>query len=98
MASYKQRTIDPHFLVNLDETAVYLNRFPTRTVHAKGKKTVSVMIGGALSIRFTLAVSVAMDSTKLALFATFKGISGGIVDKQLSEIIPAEILGCVQKK
>ena len=98
MTSYKHRINDPYFLVNMDETAVYLNCSPNRTVHMKGEKTVSVMIGGASSMRFTLAVTVAMDGTKLPLFVIFKGTPGGKVEKQLPDKLPTGIFACVQKK
>ena len=72
MTSCKHRINDPHLLVNMDEIAVYFKCSPNRTVHIKGEKTVSVMKGGASSMRFTLAVAVAIDGTKLPLFAIFK--------------------------
>ena len=56
---------NPKFFINMDETAVYLNCSPKRIVHPKGERTVSIRVGGSSSTRFTLAVSVAMDGTKL---------------------------------
>ena len=47
---------------------------------------------------FTLAVTVEMDGTKISLLVIFKGKLGGSVDKQLPEIVPRGIIGCVQKK
>ena len=98
MTSYNLRINNPKYLVNMDETAIYLNCAPKRTVHLKGEKTVSVMIGGSSSMRFTLAVTVAMDGTKLPLFVIFKGKQGGTVEKQLPSILPDGVFGCVQKK
>ena len=98
MTSYKARINDPHLLINMDETAVYLNCSPNRTVHMKGEKAVAMNIGSASSMRFTLAVTVAMDGTKLPLFVIFKGTPGGSVEKQLPTILPEGIFGCVQKK
>lgn len=68
MTTYHNHIDDPRLLVNMDETAVYLNASPKRTVHRKGERTVSIRIGGSSSMRFTLAVIVAMDGTKLPLF------------------------------
>ena len=68
MNSNRNRINDPRYLINMDETAVFLNCAPNCTVHVKGEKTVSVMIGSASSMRFTLAVSAAMDGRKLPLF------------------------------
>ena len=98
MTSYKHRINDPHFLHNMDGTTVYPNCSPNRTVHMKGEKAVSVIMSGASSMRFTLAVTVAMDGMKLPLCVVFKGTPGRKVEKQLPDIIPAGILGCVQKK
>ena len=76
----------------------FLDCAPNRSVHVKGEKTVSVMIGSASSMRFTLAVSVAMDSSKLPFFVIFKGKPGGTIEKQLPQIISAGIVRCVQAK
>ena len=82
----------------MDETAVYLNCRPTRTVHPTREKTVAANIGGATSSRFTFAVSIAMDGTKLPLFVIFKGQRGGKQEKSLNQIVPAGIIACVQAK
>ena len=73
MTSYKARINYPHLLINMDEIAIYLNCSPNRTVHMKREKTLAVNIAGALSMRFTLAVTVVIDRTKLPLFLVFKG-------------------------
>ena len=98
MTSYANNINNPHYLINMDETAIYLNCSPKRTVHSKGEKTVPIMLGGTSGMRFTLAVSVAMDGTKLPLFAIFKGTPGGSIDRQLPSILPGGIIGCVQSK
>ncbi len=58
----------------------------------------SIMIGGASSAPFTLAVSVSMDGTKLPLFVIFEGKPGGTVEKQLPDTVPDCIVACVQRK
>ena len=98
MTSYRNRINDPRYLINMDETAVFLNCAPNRMVNVKGEKTVSVMIESSSSLRFTLAISVAVDSSKLPLFAIFKGKPGGSIEKKLPQIIPAGIVSCVQAK
>ena len=62
---------NPRFLVNMDEKDVYLNCSPNRAVHPTGEKTLSIMVGGTSSARFTLAVAITMDGTKFPLFVTF---------------------------
>ena len=98
MTSYNLRINNPKYLVDMDETAIYLNSALKRTVHLKGEKIVPVMIDGSSSMRFTLAVTVAMDGTKLPLFVIFKGKQGGTVEKQLSSILHAGVTVSVQKK
>ena len=98
ISSYNNTIGNPFLLVNMDETAVHLNCSPNRTVHPKGEKTVSIMIGGTSSTRFTLAFSVAMDGSKLPSFAIFKGVPGGRVDKSLADVLPRVVNGCVQRK
>ena len=98
MTTYSNRIKDPKLFVNMDETAVYLNCSPKRTIHHRGERTVAIRIGGTSSMRFTLAVTVAMDGTKLPLFVIFKGKPGGNIEKNLQEILPEGVIGCVQKK
>ena len=98
MTSFNTHIRDPHYLVNMDETAVYLNCSPSRTVHQEVGKTVSIMIGGTSSRSFTLAVTVAMVGTKLPLFVIFKGVTGGRIEKSLTGELPEGVVGFVQRK
>ncbi len=98
MTSYSYRINNPRYLVNMDETAVHMNCSPNRTIHEKGEKTVSIMIGGASSARFTLPVSVGIDGAYLPLFVIFKGKPEVTVEKQLPGTVPDGIVACVQRK
>ena len=98
MRMYLYRIKNPHFFVNMDQTAVYLNCSPKRIVDRKGKKTISIRVGGTAYMRFTLCVAVAMDGTKLLLFVIFKGKPNGNIEKNLSGILPAGVFGCTQSK
>ena len=82
----------------MDETAVYLNCSPNRTVHMKGEKTVAATIGIASSARFTLAVTVSTDGMKLPLFVIFKDTPRVSIEKKLPAILSRGIVGCVQRK
>ncbi len=73
MTSYSYRIDDPRYLVNMDETAVYMNCSPNHTIHKNGEKAVSIMIGSASFARFTLAVSVAMDGPSCPCLLFSKG-------------------------
>ena len=72
MTSHNRHRNNPKYLVNMDETAKYLNCAPKCTLYLKKEKTVSAMIGGSSSMRFTLAVTAATDGTKFPLFVIFK--------------------------
>ena len=67
----------PRLFVDKDERALYLNESPKFTVYRKGECTVSIRIGDKSSMRFTLAVAIAMNGSKLPLFVIFKGKPGG---------------------
>ena len=84
MTSYANNINNPRYFVNMDETAVYLNCSPNWIVVTKGEKTVPIMLGGTSGMRFTYSVLVAMDGTRLSLFAIFKDVPGGNIARQLS--------------
>ena len=81
MMSYKARINNPKYFVNMDETAIYMNCYPKRTIHPKGEKAASISLVGGSSYRITLALSIAMDGTKLPFFVVFKGELGKRVEK-----------------
>ena len=98
MRTYLHCINNPRYLVNMDQTTIYLNYSPNRTFHEKGKRTISIRVGGSSSMRFTLCMSVAMDGKKLPLFVIFKGEPNGNIGKDLRSIMPAGMLGCTQNK
>ena len=83
--------------MNMDGTAVCLNCSPSHSVHQKGEKTVSIMIGGTSSRRIPLAITVAMDGKKVSFFVIFKGFPGGRFEKSLTSELPESVVGCVQR-
>ena len=96
MTSYCNLISNPKYFLNKYETAVYLNCAPNRAVHLEGGKKFSCMIGGSSSMRFTLAVTIAMDGSKLPVFVIFKGTPGESVERSLSSVLPSGVIGCVQ--
>ena len=72
MKMYKDHIKNPMFLINIDETAVYFNSLPTRTVHTEGEKTVCVYIQGA-SLYVTFAVSIAMNGKNCHCLSCSRG-------------------------
>ena len=80
--------------MNMDETAVYMNCSPKHPVHVKIENTLSIMILASTSMRFTLAVTIAMDGTKLTLFVIFKGTPVGVLRRVIPDILPDGIVDC----
>ena len=89
---------NPKYFLNMDETEVFLNCAPNRTVYPKGENKVSIMVGGSSSMRFTLAVIIAMDGRKLPFFVIFKGKPSGSIEIFLTSILPDRTIGCLQPK
>lgn len=86
------------FLVNMDETAVYMNCHPNRTEYLKGKRTVAICVGGTFASRWTMAVPIAMDDTILLLFVIFKAQIGGSVERNPDSMLPHGVYGYIQAK
>ena len=98
MTSYCNLIGNSKYFLNMDETAVYVNCVRNRTVHPKGEKTVSIIVGGLSSMRFTLSATITIDGSKLPLLVIFKGTPVGSVERSLSSKLPAGIMSCVQSK
>ena len=96
MTMYNMRVSNPNFLSNMGQTLVYMNCAPNRTVQRRGKRTVSIRTGVSSSNRIALAVTVAMDGTKLPLFCTIKGKKGGKIWRNLDAITLAGIVCAIQ--
>ena len=77
MIMYNMQVANPKYICNLDQTPVYMNCGPTRTVHRRGERSVSIRTGGpsssSITVAATIAATDAIDVTKLSLFCMFKG-------------------------
>ena len=98
MMQYFSIVNNAKYFVNMDETNVYFNCKPKRTVNLKGQKTISIRIGSSTSLRVTVCVSIAMDGTKLPLFLIFKGMPRKQIERSLEHILPVGMHGCAQRK
>ena len=76
---------------------IYLNCALKPTVHLKGQKRFSVIIGASSSSRFTLTVIVVMDGTKLPLILIIKRKQKVAVEKRLQSILFQVAIGCVHE-
>ena len=82
----------------MDETAVYFESRPRRTVHATGARTVPIRAPGRSNQRLTACLSVAADGTKLPLFVILRGEPDGRIEKSINTILPGNVHGCVQSR
>ena len=89
---------NPRYFVNMDETNVYFNCKPKRSVSLTGQKTIYIRLGSSSSLRVTVCVSIAFDGNKLSSFLMFKRASRGPVERSLHEILSEGIFGCAQRK
>ena len=87
MRTYKNLIKNPMYLINMEETADYFNSPPTRTEYRKSEKTVPANIQGA-SLIITVAVSIAMNGTKLSLLLILKDKTEGSVKKVFFKHLP----------
>ena len=86
--------LDPHYFLNMDQTAVFFESKSKTCVAKKGSKTVSARDSGSDSKRCTVVVTVAADGTKLPPFFIFKGQPGKTLEQQLRK---ANMAACCQE-
>lgn len=84
-------------LVNMYQTDICFARNLYTTVHARGKKTISIRMRFAQSERLSLCTAVAHDGTKLSLFAILKVKPINKVDKSVNSITSDRMVTIVQK-
>ena len=88
--------VSSHWVVNMDETAVYFEPKSRTTIARKGEKSITATCSGS-SMRITVCVAAAADGTRLPLFLVFKGKSDGRLSKTLDSILPPGVCGCFQE-
>lgn len=87
VSAYKElvRTLDIHpgEMFNMDETAVYFDNTPTKTIEMRGKKSISMRICGNASHRVTVLLCVSFTGKKLPPLVVFKGGRDKTIHKKL---------------
>ena len=79
-------------IINMDETPMYFDIVPGRTVDMKGTKTVEARTTGAEKRHITVVLAVSNNGDVLPLITIFKG-------KQVLELyVPWSFVVCVQEK
>lgn len=96
ITAFYKRVGKPKLLCNMDQTPLYMNFAPNRTVHHKGEHNLSIRTGGSSSARIAVAVTVAMDGSKFPLFYVFKCKTVSKIRSSLDAILQLE--SCAQCK
>ena len=79
-------------IINMDETPMYFDIVPGRTVDTKGTKTVKVRMTGAEKRHITVVLAVSNNGNVLPLMIIFKG------KRELKLDVPRGYVVCVQEK
>ena len=96
MKAFYNKVGNKNYFVNMDETAIFFDCKPKRTVNVRGPCTVGIRVGGSGS-RLSLCVSITFDGTKRPLFVVSKAMPRGPVERALPSILPNGMYGCVQE-
>ena len=73
-----------HYMVNMDETAIYFEDKHHSSIDVQGTNTVACRDSSSSSKRCTVCIAVAGDGTKLPPFVIFKGQKGARIASSLS--------------
>ena len=71
------KVINNYMIVNMDETALFLNMSPKRTINEKGDNTIMIKTLGQEKQRITILLSISDEGDKLAPLVVFKDRSNG---------------------
>ena len=89
--------IGQDFICNMDQTAVFFECKPSKTVNRKGDKTIAVRNSGSNSHRMTVCLSVTASGQKLDPFVIFKVVPGGRIEKSFPIFCRAALKVVVRK-
>ncbi|SPQ95228.1 unnamed protein product (mitochondrion) [Plasmodiophora brassicae] len=77
--------VDPHLLLNMDETSLPFDQPKSSTLAREGVRTVRCRTTGSSSSA-TVCLTVSMAGDKLGMLIIFRGIPGGRIDKELRQL------------
>lgn len=89
--------IEEDFICNMDQTAVFFECKPSKTVNVRGSKTIPIRNSGSNSNRMTVCLAVTLSGKKLPPFVIFKE-NRVHESKRLSQIYCPRVLKGVAKK
>ena len=85
----KERVSYPYSLdliCNMDETPIFLNMPPSKTIAKKGSKTVFIRTQNQEKVRISVLLTIAADGTKLPPFVIFKDKKHGKNEENLKKL------------
>lgn len=77
-------------IINVDESPIYLEIPPKKTIEIKGSKNVDIYTFGKEKQRITCVLSIAANGNKLPPLLIFKGKAGKYLGKKLNKLDEAK--------
>jgi len=71
---------------NMDETPIFFNMYPNKTIAKKGNKTILIKTQSQEKCRISVILCITADGEKLPPFLIFKAKEEGYIEKNLSEL------------
>lgn len=91
--------VEKKFVINMDQTPVFMSMHPRRTLDLQGRRTISCRKSANSTARLTVTLAVSADGDKLKPMVIFKGKADGrIATRELPEFETSdELLLCCQE-
>jgi hypothetical protein len=86
LQGHPMHRLDPHYFLNMDQTAVYFKSISKTVVVKKGSKTIFASESGSNNKRCTVVVTVAADGTKLHPFFILKRQPGIFLEQHFKKM------------
>ena len=75
----QEYSILPEHAFNMDQTAVFFDSSPRKTINEKGSKSICIRSSSGVNGRVTVNLAVSFSGIKLVPLVIFKGVKGGRV-------------------
>ena len=72
-------------IFNMDESPIFFNMVPNKTIAKKGKKTIIIKTQNQQKCRISILLGIGADGSKLMPLLIFKGKTGGYIETELSK-------------
>ena len=87
-------------IFNMDESPIFFNMVPKKTIAKRGKKTILIKTQSQEKVRISIILTISADGDKLKPLIIFKGKTGGLIEKNLSKnsyVISNKCVICVNQ-